>query len=437
MVKFSDFFLKGLQPKASRYIETERNGFYIEVMPSGEKSFRYRYRLNGQREKVTIGAYPAMTLKAARTRHSEMLDQVNMGESPARAKRESRLQAAAGISSLGTFEHFAEKWIELELKPRNKNARQDETYIRRDILPTVGKKELKSVTTQDIWGCVEAVKQRGHGQAARRVRSVLKRIFDFAISHGLVLINPASAVRPTHIAQTKARPRFLSVQEIPVWLHAIETSSIAKSTKLALRFLLLVPARKGELLAATWNDVDFAASTWDIRGDASKNGAALRHKLPSQAMAVLRELRQLAMGSQWVLPSSRGLGRAHLSKSAMNSAIKGIAGLPQGVVIHDLRRTVRTNLSELGISSDVAEMCLNHRRSGMIRVYDVSELIEQRYQALQKWESYLKSLLDGGGKENNAPKVPEQFGEMLQQIHADPALRRYLLSALLEQSESG
>lgn len=112
MQKFTDLFLKGLQPKATRYVETEGNGFYIEVMPSGEKSFRYRYRLNGQREKVTIGSYPSMTLKVARGRHLEMLGQVNMGESPARAKREFRLQAAAGLDPKDTFGYLAEKWIE-------------------------------------------------------------------------------------------------------------------------------------------------------------------------------------------------------------------------------------------------------------------------------------------------------------------------------------
>lgn len=434
MKKFTDFFLKGLRPKASRYVETEGNGFYIEVMPSGEKSFRYRYRVNGRREKVTIGSYPSMTLKIARIRHSEMLDLVNMGESPARAKREARLQAAAGLDPRDTFGHLAEKWIEQVLKPANKNSRQDEIYVRRDIIPKIGSKQPQAINTQDVWSCVEAVKARGHGQAARRVRSVLKRIFDYAMSHGLTQTNPASTVRPTHIALTKARSRVLSVQEIPSWLHAIETSSIARSTKLALRFLLLVPARKGELISAKWSDVDFVAKTWDIPEHASKNGTPLRHKLPDQAMAVLRELKQLAMDSQWLLPSSRGLGRAHVSSSTMNSAIRGVTGLPQGVVIHDLRRTVRTHLSELGVSSDVAELCLNHRPNGVKGVYDRSELIEQRYAALQKWESYLQTLLHGGDADTDAPKIPEQFGEVLQQVQADPALRRYLLSALLEQS---
>jgi hypothetical protein len=177
-------------------METEGNGFYIEVMPSGEKSFRYRYRLNGQREKVTIGSYPSMTLRIARIRHSEMRDQVNMGQSPARAKRETRLQVAAGLDPQDTFGHLAEKWIELVLK-RNKSSRQDEIYVRRDIIPKVGSKRPEAITTQDVWNCVEAVRARGHGQAARRVRSVLKRVLDYAMSHGLTQSNPASAVRLT------------------------------------------------------------------------------------------------------------------------------------------------------------------------------------------------------------------------------------------------
>jgi integrase len=432
--KFTPLFLNGLKPKAKRYVVTEGNGFYIEVMPTGEKSFRYRYRLNGKREKVTVGSYPSMTLKVARIRHATMLEKVNLGESPAHDKREARLQAAAGLDPQDTFGYLAEKWIEQVLKPVNKNSRQDEIYVRRDIIPKIGSKQPQTITTQDIWSCVEAVKARGHGQAARRVRSVLKRVFDYAMSHGLTHINPASAVRPTHIAPTRTRSRVLSAHEIPSWLDAIETSSIARSTKLALRLLLLVPARKGELISAKWRDVDFAASTWDIPEHASKNGTPLRHKLPDQAMTVLRELKQLAMDSQWVLPSSRGLGRAHVSSSTMNSAIRGVTGLPQGLVIHDLRRTIRTYLSELGVSSNVAELCLNHRPNGVKGVYDRSELIEQRYAALQKWESYLKTLLHGGDADIHAPKIPAQFGEVLQQVQADPALRHYLLRALLQQS---
>lgn len=434
MPVFTTIFLNALKAQAKRFTKTEANGFYIEVMPSGEKSFRYRYRLNGNREKATIGSYPSMSLAAARVRHSEMVDQVNLGKSPTQAKRLARLQDASGLDPSDSFVNLSEKWIEQILKPANKNSRQDETYVRRDILPRLGKKEPRSITTSDVWGCVENVVARGHGQAARRVRSVLKRIFDYAISRGLMQHNPANAVSPAHVAKTKARSRILSIQEIPCWFLAIETSSVAKQTKLALRFLLLVPARKGELIAAKWTDVDFSANTWDIPDYGSKNGAPLRHRLPSQAMAVLRELKQLAMDSEWVLPSSRGLGKGHIASSTMNTALRGIKGLPKGVVIHDLRRTVRTHLSELGIPTNVAELCLNHRPTGIKGVYDRAELIGQRHAALQKWENYLTALMRTGDGETKVPEIPEQFGEMLRKVQEDPALRNYLLSMLLGQA---
>lgn len=431
MPYFTATFLNALVPKAKRFISTEANGFYISNA-IGEKSFRYKYRLNGRPEKVTIGAYPSMSLSAARKWHAVMLDQVNLGESPALAKRVARLQTASGLNQLDSFGNLSEKWIEKILKPANKNSRQDETYVRRDILPNLGKRAPNEITTSDVWGCVDSVVARGHGQAARRVRSVLKRIFDYAISRGLVQHNPANAVRPAHVAMTKSRSRVLTIQEIPDWLLAIETSSIAKQTKLALRFLLLVPARKGELIGARWSEVNFVENTWDIPGYASKNGIPLKHHLPSRSMAVLRELKVLAMNSEWILPSSRGLGKAHIASSTMNSALRGIKGLPVGMVIHDLRRTVRTYLSELGIAPNVAELCLNHRPVGMIKIYDRADLIELRYAALQKWESYLDALMFPADVVTEEHEISEQFDAMLRTVQQNPTLKRYLLSKLLE-----
>ena len=108
-----------------------------------------------------------MSLAAARVRHSEMVDQVNLGKSPTQAKRLAHLQDASGLDPSDSFVNLSEKWIEQILKPANKNSRKDETYVRRDILPRLGKKEPMSITTRDVWGCVENVVERGHGQAGR------------------------------------------------------------------------------------------------------------------------------------------------------------------------------------------------------------------------------------------------------------------------------
>jgi Arm DNA-binding domain len=66
---------------------TDGGGLVLEVMPTGSKTWRFKFRLNGKREKVTIGAYPALTIRQARDRHEELRALVERGQSPAKAKR--------------------------------------------------------------------------------------------------------------------------------------------------------------------------------------------------------------------------------------------------------------------------------------------------------------------------------------------------------------
>jgi hypothetical protein len=69
------------------YALTDGGGLQLEVLPSGSKTWRFKYHLNGKREKVTIGGYPAFTIKQARDRHEELRALVERGQSPAKAKR--------------------------------------------------------------------------------------------------------------------------------------------------------------------------------------------------------------------------------------------------------------------------------------------------------------------------------------------------------------
>lgn len=405
------------------------DGLYAEGMPSGKITFRYRYRLPGtrKREKITLGHYPGLPISAATELHAAMRAKVALGISPL---SEQKAVAAAGLGGENTFEDLARDWVQRVLRRRNKNARQDETYLRRDIIPLLGKLVPKDITQAHIWACVEKVQERGHGQAARRVRSVLKRVFDHGLGRRVIDSNPVTLIKPTDVAPAHPRSRVLTPEEIPQWIHSIETSSIGRPLKLALHLLLLVPVRKGELLAAQWKHVNLDARTWDIPKENSKNGVAIRHKLPDKALEVMSQLRELAAGNTWVLPSTRSYGKRPISASGLNSALRGVAALPKGVVIHDLRRTVRTYLTELGVPTNVAELCLNHRPKGIVRVYDVAELLEQRFDALRRWERYLQRLLLGDEVGLESP-LKVKLAALLDQAVDDQALRRHVLEALM------
>lgn len=382
----TDTALRAVRPRSTRFELQDRDGLLLEVLPTGRMTWRYRYTLAGKREKVTLGRYPALSLAEARKRRNAAAEQIERGQSPAREKQREK---AAG--QLSTVADIAERWLAEVLRPANKNAKQDETYLRRDCLPRIGRMAPEEVTTADVRGCVDMVLKRGHGQAARRVRNVLKRLFDFAMGLGILRSNPAAIIRLVHVAPVRSRSRALRPDEIKPFLDAVYTSRLSRQSKLALHFLLLVPARKGELIAARWEHVDLDGGLWDIPAQNSKSGAPIRHKLSQQALELVAELRTLSTGD-WVLASPRAHGRKHVSKTQLNSAIRTVAGLPEGMVIHDLRRTVRTGLAELGgIPEAVAELCLNHRPQGVAGVYDRSERLGERAAALQRWADHVSA----------------------------------------------
>jgi len=398
MKQRTDLYFRKAIPRNVRYEVPDRDGLVLEVHPSGKKTWRYRYRLNGKREKVTLGPYPAISLEDARDMRREAERLVVAGKSPALDKQIKRNPSDDDpLAKIKTVKDLAEEWVKNRLVVKNKNPRQDETYLDRDILPIIGTRTPQSITPKDIFMCVEPVRARGHGQAARRVLSVLRRLFEYARGAGLIQANPATILRPTDVAPTNARRRTLSDHEIRQFDAAIESSRLATPMRCALRLLLLVPARKGELVRARWDDIDLDAGTWKIEEHLAKNRKALLQKLPSQATAFFKQLHAMASNSEWVLPSPKGRGRKHLSLSALNAALRTVQGMPGGMVIHDLRRTVRTGLGEFDVSDAVAELCLNHRKGGVAGVYDCAERLEARYEALCRWADRVDHAL---GKTN-------------------------------------
>lgn len=386
----TDLQIKALKPADKRYevgIASQR-GLTIEVMKSGAKVFRYRYMLDGRREKLTLGSYPAMSLKAAGIARMEAEISVRNGSNPAEKKRGEKADAESSPKAVD-FRDLAKDWETHVHIPANKDPHQDLVYLERDILPRVGDKFPKDVTQEDIWDCIKPVRNRGHKQAARRVHSVIKRVLDYGVSLGVVNSNVAMVIRPKHIAKTNQRTRYLDDAEIEPALSALYGSNATYSNKLAVHFLLLIPARKGELVRAKKSSFNLAEATWNVPVSNSKNEAAITHPLSTQAVELARRMLELAGSSEWLLPSTRKRGRQHISLNTLNHCIDSIDGFPVGVVIHDLRRTGRTGLGELGVREEIAELCLNHRAGGVRKVYDRAEKLSQRKEALQLWADHV------------------------------------------------
>ncbi len=389
----TDTALKALKPKDKPYTVSDDRGLYVEVFPTGGIVWRYRYRIAGKREKLTLGKYPALTLKNARTKRDEASQAAAMDKSPARQKQAAK-RATADATTVAAFgERF---FREIVAKDRA-DVTIPRRYFDKSIVPAIGSKPVRDVTTEDVRAIIWKKKDEGFDAAAGNIRGVLKRLFDYAMTAGLVSVNPVLALPMRHVHKAKSRERTLSPEEVRVFLRAAFESNIRRQFKIGLHLILLTMVRKSELLLARWAQVDIDRSEWIIPAEHSKTGKPHVVFLSTQAVALFKELKGLAGGSELVLP-----GRGSLTKpfahNAINSALK-VALTGQDIpafTIHDLRRTASTLLHENGWPSDVVEKALNHTIGGVRGVYNKAEYEPQRREMLQFWADYIDQLRAGG-----------------------------------------
>lgn len=392
-MRFTDRYIQELKSKPERFTVSESGGLAMEVYPSGGKTWRYRYRMNGKEEKVALGKYPAVGLKAARLKRDEFAAQVAAGESPAQQKQ----LAKVALADMTKVAEFGERYFAEMVAKDRKDPRCLRSYLDKDIYPVIGAKAIRNVTTEDVRGLIWRKKDHGHDAAAAEIRGLLKRLFDYALTFGLVKINPVLALPMRHVFKARARERTLSPQEIRVFLRTVNQSNIRRQFKLALHLLLITMVRKSELLLARWEHVDFEAGEWCIPVENSKTGKPHIVYLSTQAKELFEELRQLAGGSELVLPG-RGVLTKPFAHNAINKALQqATLGLDMpSFTIHDLRRTASTLLHENGWPSDVVEKAMNHTIGGVRGVYNRAQYADQRRDMLQFWANYVDSLIAEG-----------------------------------------
>ncbi|MEO5697116.1 MAG: integrase arm-type DNA-binding domain-containing protein [Burkholderiaceae bacterium] len=388
-MSLTDTGLKALKPRDKPYTLADERGLYVEVFPTGGVVWRFRYRLGGKQEKLTLGKYPALTLKNARIKRDEAAQAAAMGASPARQKQLAKVAAADAT----TVADFGERFFREIVAKERQDVTLPRRYFDKSIVPFIGTKAVRDVTIDDVRAIIWKKKDEGFDAAAGVIRGVLKRMFDFALTAGVAKMNPVLALPMRHVHKAKSRERTLSPDEIRAFLTAAFESNIRRQFKIGLHLLLLTMVRKSELLLARWEHVDFDQAQWDIPVENSKTGKSHIVYLSRQSLALFKELRILAGGSELVMP-----GRGSLSKpfahNSINTALK-VALQGQAIpafTVHDLRRTASTLLHESGWASDVVEKALNHTIGGVRGVYNRAEYAPQRREMLQFWADYIEQL---------------------------------------------
>ena len=149
----TDIQLRRLKLQEKIYKVTDRDGLYVAVSPTGTRSFRYDYRINGCRETLTIGQYGAdgISLAEACKQLIGAKKLIKSGVSPAVKKRDGKNQ----IRNAETFANFTVSYMKrASLADSTRSMKQ--TVIDRDIIPVLGNKQMAEITPSMVEPCAIA-----------------------------------------------------------------------------------------------------------------------------------------------------------------------------------------------------------------------------------------------------------------------------------------
>jgi integrase len=388
------------KPREKAYALTDGGGLKIEIPPSGGKTWRFKYHLHGKREKVTIGAYPAFTIKQARDRHEELRALVVRGQSPAKAK-----QAAASAQKLVearqlSFRNFGQRWVGETLFHRSGGyVAQTVRWLDAYVYPAIGDMPLDEVQPGDVLAIIKA--HADTAVTAERIRVIVQQIYTHAIRNLLVTTNPAQPLRGAIVRAPVEHHRHLSEKELKAFWRKLDdqgahVTTIA-ATRLLLLLLLLTMTRKSELLRSKWSEFDLDAAQWGIPLERMKMGRAHRVFLSRQAVDILRQVRELTEHGAYVFPSIFR-GSVPTGDVTLNHFFKRMDFSVPDFRPHGTRGTAATLLREHGFGRDVVELLLTHtEKSATVAAYSHMELAADRKRALQ----YLANRIEQLARDSN------------------------------------
>lgn len=401
------------QPKDKIQRLNDGQGLYLDITPQGTKYWRYRYRVNGKENQVTVGRYPEMAPDEARDAHMGLRKLVQQGIDPSAQRKEKRQLERENPAQ--TFREFALEWH--ANKSHSWCARHAQNTMSRlvnDIFPAFGDVAVEKILRSHVVEAILTINKRGAFNIAQRSLNICSQVFDYAMSKDKIPFNPAAG--RGHILVRKPPQHFASIkyEQLPDLLAKLESyeTSITLQTRLATKLLMLTFVRTKELTEAPWSEFDLEARKWVIPQKRMKKRRDHIVPLSSQAIEILQRLKEMAGNSPLVFPS-----RSHLHKTMSNNTI--LTGLKRmgynGVMTgHGFRALAMTTIREqLRYPKDVIDLQLAHKLNDSSQPYDRSEFLEDRAKMMQQWANFLDKCLastDLKKPEISPQKSPDNFG---------------------------
>ena len=377
--RFTDKWLKHLPPaNADRleFVDAICPGLYLRVGRTGTKTFSALIRVAGRLQRQTIGRYPRWTIADARQQAMKLMRDADIGIDP-RAEAQALKEAI-------TFEDLVKAFVEQHLKPNARSCRNIQSNLSNPRLRHFFKRPAASITKKDIVAVLDKIVATGKPHGATNVLRNLRMMYNWAADRDMVSSNPCDRIRPP--VRTTERDRVLADEEIVAVWNA--TYQLPWPYGMMYRSFMLTGQRRSEVATMRWSHIK--DNVWTIPREVVKKDRP--HAVPLSTAMVKNLGKSCFFGPDAYVFTTTG-GEApssnfHKTKKELDR-LSGVTGW----CIHDIRRTVRSKLAELGVPREVARKVLNHEDGKVDRIYNRHEYLAEKREALEKWGKHLMQLV--------------------------------------------
>lgn len=382
-------------------------GLYLQITPTGAKSWILRAMVGGRRREIGLGPWPEVTLAAARDRARAARARIGEGFDPVEERKAARAALAAAARPALTFADAADRYLAAKAGEfRNeKHKRQWRATLAAYALPELGAVPVEKIEARDVLRILAPI-WTDKTQTATRLRGRVEAVLSWATVAGhRTGDNPARwrgclselLPAPGRVAAV-VHHAALSLSDAPGWFADLRAREGMAAR--ALQFLALTACRSGEARGATWAELDLAAALWTVPAERTKARRLHRVALSPAAVALLDGLPR-GEGRALVFPGARARPLADAGLSALCRAMDADAVAAGGagwkdprtgraMVPHGLRSVFRDWCAEKGVERELAEIALAHAVGAAIeRAYRRSDLLDRRRAVMAAWADFL------------------------------------------------
>lgn len=381
---------------------SDSGGLYLEVSPSGSKRWFWKFRKGTSDSRMALGSYPAVGLATARRARDAARLQRAQGADPVQAKKLSKLK---GTAQGHTFKEVALEWHSKQVEGWSPDhAKRTLRQLERDLFPWVADRPMAEIEPMELLAVLQKIEQRGAVETADRGLMLARQVFDYWL--------PAAEKAQRNITEgLKKRltpyrglnfPAIVDPQRFGELLRAMHAYKGGPLVRTALLLAPILYQRPGNLRMMEWGELNLEDATWTIPSAKMKrtkqekeNGEDHVVPLPTQAVALLRELQPLTGHGRYVFAGQRDHGRP-MSDNSVRSALYSL-GFGKEQSWHGFRASARTMLvDQLDLDPLAIEANLAHAvKDANGRSYNRTKYLAQRFEQVQKWANYLDQLRAG------------------------------------------